>query len=96
MSTDGEKSGTFTKEQLKESQAKINDCLLSSSYGLAGGVVGGIFFGIRRRNLANFIIFVSVGAVADIAYGYTVSCKKMISEYEAANKAFQESESKKP
>ena len=82
----------LTKAILDQQNSQVTDCLLNNWTGLALGVAGGIYFGIRRRNIANFLIFVSAGGAGDFAYGYKYSCKDLITNYEATKKALLESE----
>lgn len=89
--SDSRNEGNRTTLKLKESQSKVTDCLMSNYVGLGAGVLGGVYFGIRRRNLINFVLFVGIGAMADVAFGYKVTCKQLISDYEAAKKASLES-----
>lgn len=95
MGPEEEKAIPLSKEHLQDLNRKASDCLMTNFVGLAAGTAGGIHFGIRRRNLVNFVLFVGVGALADYAYGYTVNCKGLINDYEAAKKLSLESEETK-
>ena len=75
------------KQNPKDIGSSVSSCMLSNSLFTVAGVVIGTFFGVRRKNFQPLIIGAFVGSLSDLVYGYTITCRSIIEEFEVATRA---------
>ena len=77
---------TESKQLLSKKGTDVSDCMLSVSTCTVVGVIVGTALGIRRKHLRPFVYAITAGTFADILYGYTNKCRRLINDYEACQK----------
>jgi hypothetical protein len=76
-----------SKEEVALLGRMVSDCMLSNSWFTIAGVAIGTFLGVRRKNLRPFVYAITAGTAADLFYGYTGNCRRIIDDYEKAKKS---------
>ena len=74
------------KKYIKTLGMKVSNCLLESSMCLVVGLGIGTALSIQRKNLRPFVIGCTLGTMSDMVYGYCISCKPLIDDYNKALK----------
>jgi hypothetical protein len=75
------------KELLKAKGVNVSECMLGNSVCTIVGVCGGMYLGIKRKNLRPFVYAITAGSAGDLFYGYYGNCREMIEDYRLAKTA---------
>jgi phage shock protein PspC (stress-responsive transcriptional regulator) len=82
----------ISKAFLKDKAMAVSNCMLSNSVGTVAGVGIGMYLGIQKKNLRPFVVAITIGAMADLFYGYTGNCRAMIDDYNVCKAMYAQSE----
>ena len=76
-----------TKQEVAVLGRAVSECMLSNSVGTIIGVAIGTYLGLKRKNLRPFVVAISFGTVADLFYGYTNNCRRLLDDFDRAKRS---------